>query len=117
MDAEPSVAIDVSDLKPEIIEVQRGMKDAVYKSYGTANTISGLPFNIWAKTGSAQVSLNTKTNALVVAYGAVAPEAPSIAVLILVEDAKEGSLNALPIARDVLEWYYNNRLNKFNGLL
>ena len=112
LNAAPDMVIDVSDLLPEITEVQRGMKDAVYKPYGTANTLSGLPFNIWAKTGSAQVSLNTKTNALVVGYGSVDSSSPQIAILVLVEDAKEGSLNALPIARDVLEWYYDNRLKK-----
>jgi len=28
----------------------------------------------------------------------------------LVENAREGSLNAVPVAKDVLEWYYWNRL-------
>ena len=32
------------------------------------------------------------------------------AILILVERAKEGSLNAVPIAKDVFNWYYENRL-------
>jgi len=33
-----------------------------------------------------------------------------IAILILIENSKEGSLNAVPIAKDVLNWYYMNRL-------
>ena len=35
---------------------------------------------------------------------------PQIAILVLIENAKEGSLNAVPVAKDVLEWYYWNRL-------
>jgi len=33
-----------------------------------------------------------------------------IAILVLVENAREGGLNAVPVAKDVLEWYYYNRL-------
>jgi penicillin-binding protein 2 len=101
---------DISDLAPELKEVRKGMEDAVYKSYGTAYSISDLPFKIAAKTGSAQTNNNTKTNAMFVGYTPV--QDPQIAILILVENAKEGSLNTLPIARDVLRWYYDNRIQK-----
>lgn len=107
--------LDISDLESELYETQKGMEDAVYKSYGTAHSLSNLPFRIAGKTGSAQISNNTKTNALFVGYGPVSKkEKPSIAILILVENAKEGSLNTLPIANDVFEWYYNNRLINSN---
>lgn len=101
---------DVSDLDPELTEVRRGMEDAVYKSYGTAYSISDLPFKLAAKTGSAQTNNNTKVNAMFVGYAPV--DNPQIAILILVENAKEGSLNTLPIAKDVLRWYYENRIQK-----
>jgi len=39
-------------------------------------------------------------------------ENPQIAILVLVEDAREGSLNAVPVAKDVLRWYYENRVRK-----
>ena len=34
-----------------------------------------------------------------------------ICLLVLVENAKEGGLNAVPVAEGVFEWYYNNRIN------
>lgn len=107
-DFEPKVLIDFSDLGQYIKEVKKGMADAVNKSYGTANMLSSIPVEIGAKTGSSQVSNNTKTNAFFVGYMPL--QDPQIAVLVLIENAKEGSLNAVPIARDVLDWYYWNRL-------
>ena len=105
---EPQVLMDYSAWQEELNEVREGMADAVRKPYGTASSLSYLPFPAAGKTGSSQVSNNTKTNAFFVGY---APrENPEIAVLVLVENSKEGSLNAVPIAKDVFEWYYQNRL-------
>ncbi|MBI1838902.1 MAG: hypothetical protein HYR95_01195, partial [Candidatus Colwellbacteria bacterium] len=104
----PKIIFDVSELEPELKEVRVGMEDAVSKPYGTANLLSSLPFTVAAKTGSSQTANNTKTNALFVGYAPT--ENPQIAILVLIEDAKEGSLNAVPIANDVLRWYYENRI-------
>ena len=84
------------------------MVDTVSKDYGTAHLLSDLPFKIAAKTGSAQIQGNTKINASFVGYAPA--DNPEIAILVLVENAREGSLNAVPVAKDVLEWYYWNRL-------
>lgn len=108
LEGKPSVLFDYSSWKDLIEKVQQGMKDAVSKSYGTANLLFDLPYKTAGKTGSAQFANNTKTNAFFVGYGPISD--PSIAILILVEDAKGGSLNAVPIAKDVLKWYYDNRL-------
>lgn len=97
-----------SDWTNELIAVQRGMKDAVRKPYGTANLLSTLPMPAAGKTGSAQIANNTRENAFFVGY--MPDENPEIAVLVLVENSIEGSLNAVPIARDVLSWYYANRI-------
>lgn len=107
------VLADLSAYGAALEEVERGMLDAVRQPYGTAHFLSGLPFGIAAKTGSAQVENNQKTNALFVGYAPAGGDAvPEVAVLVLVEDAKEGSLNAVPIARDVLAWYYEHRMGK-----
>jgi len=104
----PEVLADFSDWTAEIKEVRKGLRDAVAKPYGTANRLYDLSYKTAGKTGSAQIANNTKTNAFFVGYG---PDSdPEIAVLVLVEDAAQGSLNAVPIAKDVLEWYYNHRL-------
>ncbi len=107
-DSTSEILKDISYLAPEIKEVQKGMEDAVEKDYGTAHILNDLPFKVAAKTGSAQVSNNKKTNAFFVGYAPA--ENPEIAILVLVENAREGSLNTVPIAKEVLYWYYTNRL-------
>ncbi len=106
-DEQPKLLIDVSHLEPSLKEVRKGMEDAVTKPYGTAHLLSTLPMRVASKTGSAQIALNTKINALFVGYAPT--DNPEIVILILVEDAREGSANTIPIARDVLQWYYTNR--------
>ena len=101
---------DYSDWKAELAQVQRGMRDGVEKEYGTSYTLHDLPVRVAAKTGSAQIENNRKTNAFFVGYAPI--EAPELVVLVLIEDAKQGSLNAVPIAKDVFNWYYENRLGK-----
>ncbi len=103
-----SVLADLSAYAMELTEVQKGMRQTVTSPVGTAYLLHDLPVPVAAKTGSAQVRNNQEENAFFVGYAPY--ENPQIAILILVEQAKEGSLNAVPIARDVLSWYYENRL-------
>jgi len=91
-------------------EVRRGMIDVVAQSYGTGNSLHDLPMSVAAKSGTAQTNSNAKNNALFVAYAPA--DDPQIAILVLVEDVPEGQLGATPVARDVLQWYYENRLSK-----
>ncbi len=110
----PQVIIDNFSLSDAIREVEKGMIDTTKKSYGTAFMLNDLPIVVAAKTGSAQIERNTKINAFFVGYNTLinadnaAPK--QIAVLILIEDAREGSLNAVPVAKDVFKWYYYNRI-------
>ncbi len=88
--------------------IQQGMIDGVVKDYGTSHTLADLPIDVAAKTGTAQINLNTKQNAFFVGY---APrENPQVAILVLIENAREGSLNAVPVAKDVFRWYSENRM-------
>ena len=104
----PRIIADISHLLPQISDVRKGMEDVVREPYGTAFLLHDLPVPAAAKTGSAQIENNKKTNAFFVGYFPAAE--PEIAILVLVEDAVEGSLNAVPIARDVFLWYYENRI-------
>lgn len=103
---------EYSELQPYFQEVIEGMIDAVDKPYGTSHLLNSLPIKIAAKTGSAQTGDNTKINAFWAGCGPVPFEENStpICVLVLIEDAQEGSLNTVPIAYDVMNWYYKNRL-------
>jgi penicillin-binding protein 2 len=106
----PAVAEDLTSLAPEIKQVQEGMREGVTSPKGTSYTLHGLPFSVCAKTGSAQVENNTQENALFVGYAPC--DNPQIAILILIENSRQGSLNAVPVAGDVLNWYYENRMKK-----
>ncbi len=104
---------ELSEQEKKLIpEVRKGMEDAVSKSYGTANLLNSLPLDVAAKTGTAQVHFNERTNAFFVGYAPA--KDPQIAILVLVENSKEGSHNTIPVARDVLLWYYENRIKKSN---
>ena len=106
----PQVLADLrNEVGKYIREVQKGMEDTVSKPYGTAYLLHDLPMQVAAKTGSAQVANNTETNAFFVGYAPA--HNPQIAILILVENAKEGSLNVVPVAKDIFSWYYQNRLS------
>ena len=107
----PSVLTELGDMIRQALPyVQEGMRDAVRKEYGTARLLNNLPFDSAAKTGTAQIANNTRTNAFFVGYAPY--ENPEIAILVLIENAREGSLNTIPLARDILHWYYENRLSK-----
>ena len=106
----PMVAEDLTSFLPEIQQVQEGMREDVLSPRGTSYSLHDLPISICSKTGSAQVKNNTQENALYVAYAPC--DNPQIALLILIENSKQGSLNAVPIAGKVLDWYYENRMKK-----
>jgi penicillin-binding protein 2 len=106
---EPKVLSDISsEIAKALPDVQQGMRDAVQKDYGTAHLLAGLPFPVAAKTGTAQIQNNQKTNAFFVGYAPY--NNPQIAVIVLVENSREGGRNTVPIANDIFLWYYKNRL-------
>jgi penicillin-binding protein 2 len=115
---QPNVLRDLStDISLVLSHVRQGMEEVVSKTYGTAHLLADLPIKAAAKTGTAQVDDNQKINAFFVGYGPTESTSADsqIAVLILIEDAREGSLNAVPIAKDVFLWYYENRLKNKNN--
>jgi cell division protein FtsI/penicillin-binding protein 2 len=111
LESDTEVLSDISYLSEELAIVVEGMRDAVIESYGTASMLNSLPFETCGKTGSAQVVSKTKTNAFFVGCGPLDDKNNDpICILVLVENAKEGGLNAVPVAYDVFEWYYENRI-------
>lgn len=119
----------VEEIKAEILRdfsessnyfkiVENGMIDVVKKPYGTANMLNNLPVEIAAKTGTAQIQGNKKINAFFVGYitsRAVNNNENKIVILVLIENAREGGLNAVPVAKDVFKWYYDNRIKSSNN--
>jgi penicillin-binding protein 2 len=84
--------------------VQEGMRSAV--TTGSARSLNALKVPVAAKTGTAQAG-TLATHAwftCFLPYGN-----PDLVLSILVERGGEGSVAAAPIAREVLEWYIENR--------
>ena len=105
---EPQLIKDNSDFSVYLPEIQKGMADVVNKDYGTAYLLSDLPMKVAGKTGTAQIKQNTEINAFFIGYAPL--DDPQIAILVLVEEAKEGSSNAVPVAKEIFKWYYENRI-------
>jgi penicillin-binding protein 2 len=91
-------------IKKEFLEtVRKGMREAVVS--GSSRALADLPVQAAAKTGTAQVS---KTLAPHSWFTVFAPyENPEIVLTILVENGGEGSSTALPVAKQILAWYFN----------
>ena len=87
-----------------IKEVQKGMRLAV--SAGTAGRLADLPVSSAAKTGTAQAG-SGNPHAWVTAYAPA--EHPTLVVAVMVEHAGEGSTVAVPIMREILNWYFTHR--------
>lgn len=94
-------------IDPEYIRVVReGLRDAV--RYGSARALQALPLTSAGKTGTAQWSSVKDTHAWFTGW---APdENPEISVTILIEEGGEGSQVAVPVARQIFEWWYTNRM-------
>lgn len=104
----PRIVEDYSGDADYFKEVKKGMIDVIMKPYGTANYLSDLPFRVAGKTGTAQTKNKTRINSFFVGFAPT--DNPRIAILVLIENAEEGSLNTLPVAKEVLRWYYENRI-------
>lgn len=87
---------------PEVVRVVReGMRQGVTR--GSSRYLSSLPFAVAGKTGTAQTPGDRPTHAWWAGFGPY--EKPTLAVVILIEHGGEGSSVAVPIARDILDWW------------
>ncbi len=86
--------------------VKRGMREAV--TSGSSKLLSGLPVKIAGKTGTAQNQSGRRTPHAW--WTGFAPyDNPEIVLTIIVENGGEGSSVAVPVAKEVLEWYFNRK--------
>lgn len=103
----------IQEIKPEIIRqnfinpenlqiVREGMRQAV--TYGSAaNWLNSMPAPVAAKTGTAELGNNRYHNWVTV----FAPyDDPQIVLTVMIENVKEVQVAALPVAREILEWYF-----------
>jgi penicillin-binding protein 2 len=101
--------IDTLDLSAEAFEVaRRGMCDVTQERYGTAEfqfrNERVAQYRPCGKTGTAEAPNDAAPHAWFTAYAPM--ENPEIAVVVVVENAGEGSAVAAPLVRDILDYYF-----------
>lgn len=85
--------------------VREGMRETV--TGGSARILQSVPVEVAGKTGTAQWSTKKYPHAW---FSGFAPyNDPQIAIAVLVEEGREGSSVATPIAKEILTWYFGGR--------
>jgi len=106
----------VKQIEPQIIRrdfidpynlqvVREGMRQTVIA--GSARSLSVLPVNSAGKTGTAQWSSKKQNHAWFTGFAPY--ENPEIVITVLVEEGREGSEVSVPIAKEILDWYFSQR--------
>lgn len=85
--------------------IREGMRDAVI--YGTCKGLSRLGKEVTGKTGTAQVGGDKESHAWFTGFAPYLN--PEIAITVLVENGGEGGRVAVPIAREILQYYFQNK--------
>lgn len=100
----PPEKIRENFITPDVIDIVRsGMRQAV--TWGTAKELSLLPVTAAAKTGTAQTGKYSPPHSLVTVFAPY--QDPEIVLAIIVEKAGESTKVAVPLAREVLSWYFS----------
>lgn len=88
----------------DILQVVReGMRLTVTE--GTAQSLKSLPISVAGKTGTAQFQNNLiHTHGWFVSFAPY--EHPTIAMIVLVEGQAENGYHAVPVTKDVYQWYF-----------
>lgn len=84
--------------------VRQGMRQTV--TAGSARSLSDLPVAAAGKTGTAQWSTKKPPHAWFTGFAPY--DNPQIVITVLVEEGGEGSSAAVPIAKEILEWYFRD---------
>jgi penicillin-binding protein 2 len=95
-------------ISPENLRsIQNGLHGVISSPRGTAGFVfRGFPHSVAGKTGTAETGgPNDVSHAWFVAYAPF--EDPQILVVVFLENGGQGSYNAAPLARNVLEAYFN----------
>ena len=87
----------------EILDVvKKGMRETIIS--GTAKQLYDLPVKVAGKTGTAQAPGGKTPHGWFTAFAPY--DNPKIVLAILIENGGEGSAVAVPIAKEVLRWYF-----------
>ncbi len=82
--------------------VRQGMRQGVVS--GSSRRLSALPVAVAGKTGTAQWSSKKPPHAWFTGFAPY--KHPEIVITVLIEQGGEGSDTAVPVAQDILKWYF-----------
>lgn len=83
--------------------VREGMRETI--TGGTALSLNDLPVAVAGKTGTAQFGNNDKTHGWFVSFAPY--DDPELAIIVLVEGQGEEGYNAVPVTKEVYQWYFS----------
>lgn len=106
----------IKEFNPEIISsnivdqkyiniIRQGMRETVLT--GSAGALKDLNVQAAGKTGTAEFGALGKTHAWFTVFAPY--NDPEIVLTILIEGGGEGGINAVPIAKEALSWYFNEK--------
>ncbi len=106
----------IKELEPQVIKenfipkghietVRRAMRETVLT--GSGKSLNNLSTEIAGKTGTAEQGGSDKNHAWFTAFAPY--DDPEIVLTVLVEEGGGGDSTAVPIAKEILEWYFNNK--------
>ncbi|HDQ23008.1 MAG TPA: penicillin-binding protein 2 [Candidatus Uhrbacteria bacterium] len=88
--------------------IKKAMRQTV--TLGSAQYLNNLKVEVSGKTGTAQWHSNKQPHSW---FAGFAPyDAPEVVITVLVEEGGEGSAVSVPIAYDVLKWYFEEYKNE-----
>ncbi|MBP9697775.1 MAG: penicillin-binding protein 2 [Candidatus Moranbacteria bacterium] len=91
-------------VSPDILRIVReGMRETITE--GTAQPLKDLPVAVAGKTGTAQFGSNNQTHGWFVSFAPY--EDPKLAMIVLVEGQGEEGYNAVPVTKEVYQWYFS----------
>lgn len=99
---EPQI-LNQNFISQENLEIVRlGLHDCV--TYGSCHALSDLNFSVAGKTGTAEWRDGRQPHAWFTGFAPY--EKPEIVITVLVEEGGEGSAISVPIAKEILWWYF-----------
>jgi len=104
---EPKVLNENFISSENIAAVKEGMRQCVVSSTGSCRQLLSLPVTSGGKTGTAETAGDQEPHAWFVSFAPY--EDPEIFLLVMIENGGGGEKVAEPIAKEVLEWYFQNK--------
>ena len=102
VDINPKVLRENFIQKENIESVRKAMRECVLT--GSCRQLLSLPVSSAGKTGTAEAPGNKEPHAWFVSFAPY--EKPKILLLVMIEYGGSGEKIALPIAKEVLKWYF-----------